>query len=87
MKFIILPIIDEVVFVPAGAGNTELQVNMIRDLGIKAYIGTPTFLMNMLEKATELGYDFHKEFQLKTAVVWGEPLLPEVRNSPLVVEG
>jgi len=69
-----------IVFVPAGAGNTELQVTMMRDLGIKGYIGTPTFLMNMLQKAEELGYDFHKEFKLSTAVVWGEPLLTEVRK-------
>ncbi len=72
--------LSEIVFVSAGAGNTELQVNMMRDLGIKGYIGTPTFLMNMVEKAEELGYDFRKEFKLSTAVVWGEPLLPEVRK-------
>jgi len=74
-------VLDNIVFVPAGAGNTELQVTMIRDLGIKGYIGTPTFLMNMLQKAEELGFDFKKEFKLSTAVVWGEPLLPEVRKT------
>ena len=74
-------VLDGIVGIPAGAGNTELQVNMIRDLGIKGYIGTPTFLMNLLRKAEELGYDFHQEFRLRCALVWGEPLLPEVRNT------
>ena len=74
-------VLDGIVGIPAGAGNTELQVNMIRDLGIKGYIGTPTFLMNLVRKAEELGYDFHQEFKLRYALVWGEPLLPEVRNT------
>ena len=74
-------IINGIVALTAGAGNTELQVNMIRDLGIKGYIGTPTFLMNLVRKAEELGYDFRQEFKLRCALVWGELLLPEVRNT------
>ena len=69
------------VAIPAGAGNTELQVNMIRDLGIKGYAGTPSFLMNLVKKADELGFDFRKEFKLRYGVVSAEPLLPEVRNT------
>jgi len=71
----------EMVAIPAGAGNTELQINMIHDLGIKGYVGTPSFLMNLVKKADELGYDFRKEFQLRSAVVSAEPLLTEVRNT------
>jgi len=74
-------IINGIVALTAGAGNTELQVDMIRDLGIKGYIGTPTFLMNLVRKAEELGYDFRQEFKLRCALVWGELLLPEVRNT------
>lgn len=69
------------VAIPAGAGNTELQVNMIRDLGIKGYAGTPSFLMNLVKKADELGFDFRKEFKLRYGVVSAELLLPEVRNT------
>ena len=53
----------------------------MRDLGVKGYIGTPTFLMNVVKKADELGYNFRKEFKLRTAIVWGEPRLPEVRRT------
>ena len=66
---------------PSSAGNTELQVNIMRDLGVKGYMSTPTFLMNVVKKADELGYNFRKEFKLRTAIVWGEPLLPEVRRT------
>jgi len=69
------------VAIPAGSGNTELQINMIHDIGIKGYVGTPSFLMNLVKKSDELGYDFRKEFQLRSAVVSAEPLLPEVRNT------
>ncbi len=71
----------EMVAIPAGSGNTELQINMIRDLGVKGYVGTPSFLMNLVKKADELGFDFRKEFKLQSAVVSAEPLLPEVRNT------
>lgn len=69
------------VAIPAGAGNTELQLNMIRDLGIKGYLGTPSFLMNLVRKADELGYDFRREFKLRSGVMAAEPLLPQVRNT------
>ena len=73
--------LGQMVAIPAGAGNTELQVNMIRDLGVKGYFGVPSFLMNLVQKADELGYDFKREFKLRCAVVITEPLLPEVRNT------
>ncbi len=69
------------VAIPAGAGNTELQLDMIRDLGIEGYLGTPSFLMNLVRKADELGYDFRREFKLRCGVIGAEPLLPEVRNT------
>lgn len=37
--------------VPAGIGNTELQVHAIADIGCTAYTGTPSFLKIILEKA------------------------------------
>ena len=74
-------LLDGIVNISAGTGNTELQVAMMHDLSIKGYIGTPTFLMNMVRKAEELGYNFRQDFKLQCALVWGEPLLPEVRNT------
>ena len=74
-------VLGKMVGIPAGAGNTELQVNIIRDLGVKGYGGTPSFLMNIVKKADELGFNFRKEFKLKSAVLSAEPLLPEVRHA------
>jgi len=40
---------------PAGVGQTELQVRAIADLRPRAYVGTPSFLDIILQKADELG--------------------------------
>ena len=64
--------------VPAGVGQTELQVAAIRDLGINAYVGTPSFLKLLLEKAQELACDVSS---LKKAHVGAEYLPPALREA------
>src|SRR5579859_1594942 len=39
--------------VPSGVGQTEMQVAAIRDLGVNAFIGTPSFLKLIVDKADE----------------------------------
>ncbi|MEW6033259.1 MAG: AMP-binding protein [Chloroflexota bacterium] len=65
--------------VPAGPGNTELQVRILHDLGVTAYIGTPSFLYTLITKAQEMGYDFHKQFRLRKALTTAEMLSPSMR--------
>jgi phenylacetate-CoA ligase len=62
---------------PAGTGQTELQVAAIADLRPTAYVGTPSFLKIILEKADELKADVSS---LIKASVSGEALLPAVRD-------
>ena len=42
---------------PAGVGQTELQVQVIARLRPNTYVGTPSFLNILLDKAAELGED------------------------------
>jgi len=58
--------------VPAGVGQTELQVQIMHELGITGYAGFPTFLMTTIKKAEEMGYDFRRDFKLRWASVSGE---------------
>jgi phenylacetate-CoA ligase len=58
---------------PAGVGQTEMQVQAIADLKPTAYIGTPSFLKIIIEKADELKADVTS---LKKAVVSGEAFFP-----------
>jgi phenylacetate-CoA ligase len=64
--------------VPAGVGQTEIQVAAIRDLGVNAFIGTPSFLKLIVEKADELKIDISC---LKKAQVGAEYLPPALRKN------
>jgi phenylacetate-coenzyme A ligase PaaK-like adenylate-forming protein len=63
---------------PTGVGQTEMQVAAIRDLEINAFIGTPSFLKLISDKADELKIDISA---LKKAVVGAEYLPPALRKS------
>ncbi len=62
---------------PAGVGQTEMQVQAIADLKPVAYVGTPSFLRIILDKADELGADVSS---LRKAVVSGEALPAALRQ-------
>ena len=62
--------------VPTGVGQTEMQVTTIAELGANAYIGTPSFLKLIVEKAAELKVDISC---LKKAGVGAEYLPPALR--------
>ena len=66
--------------VPAGVGQTEMQVAAIRDLKINAYIGTPSFLKLVAEKAGEMKVDISS---LEKAHVGAEYLPPALRQAML----
>lgn len=63
---------------PAGVGQTEQQVQAMADLQPDAYVGTPSFLKILLDKADELGL---RLASLKKALVSGEAFLPAVREA------
>jgi phenylacetate-CoA ligase len=62
---------------PAGTGQTEQQVQAIAALKPAAYIGTPSFLKIILEKADELGTTLAS---LTKASVGGEAFPPSLRD-------
>lgn len=67
--------------VPTGVGNTDIQVKMMRDLGVTGYAGTPSFLSIIIKRAEELGYNFRRDFKLRFALVGAEMLPPSLRRS------
>ena len=62
--------------IPAGVGNTELQAQVMKELHVTGYVGTPSFLMTILEKAKEMGIAPGDGLALQVALVTGE-MLPE----------
>jgi phenylacetate-CoA ligase len=69
-----------VTVIPSGASSTENQVQLIRDLGATGYTGTPSFLMAIIKKAEEMGYDFKNNFKIRRASFVAEPLQPSLRE-------
>lgn len=63
--------------IPAGVGQTEQQVQTIADLNPNGYVGTPSFLKIILDKAEEQGADLSC---IKRASVSGEPLPEKLRD-------
>ncbi len=61
---------------PAGTGQTELQVIAARDIGTTAYAGTPDYLKIILEKADEMGVTLG----ITRAAVGGGALFPSLRD-------
>ena len=71
--------------IPAGVGNTEMQAQVMRDLAVTGYVGTPSFLMTILEKAREMGIAPGDGLRLQVALVTAE-MLPESLRKKLQEE-
>lgn len=63
--------------IPAGVGQTEQQLELIKMFKPDAYVGTPSFLRIMIEKAGQIGADISN---LKRALVAAEALPPSLRQ-------
>ena len=63
--------------IPAGIGQTEMQVQAIATLRPDAYTGTPSFLKMIIEKAHEMGADIAC---MQRALVGAEALPPSMRQ-------
>ncbi len=61
---------------PAGTGQTELQVQAAHDIGTTAYAGTPDYLKVILDKADEMGL----RLSITKAAVGGGALFPSLRQ-------
>ncbi|WP_411837802.1 phenylacetate--CoA ligase family protein [Paracoccus sp. ME4] len=61
---------------PAGTGQTELQVRAAVDIGTTCYAGTPDFLKVILDRADEMG----EVLSFTKAVVGGGALFPSLRQ-------
>ncbi len=62
---------------PAGTGQTEQQVHAMAELRPSGYVGTPSFLKIIIEKAEELGIALPS---VKKALVSGEAFPPSLRD-------
>ena len=62
---------------PGGTGQTEMQLQALAELRADAYVGTPSFLRILLEKAAERGIALP---HMRRALVSGEAFPPSLRD-------
>jgi len=67
--------------VPMGTGNTEVQIQIMYNLKVTGFVGTPSFLMTIIKRAEEMGYNLRRDFSLKRAWFTGEMLAPSLRET------
>ncbi|MBW2311657.1 MAG: AMP-binding protein [Deltaproteobacteria bacterium] len=66
--------------IPTGVGNTLMQVKIMQTLRVTGFIGTPSFIMTLIQRAEAMGLDLKKDLCLETALV-GAEMLPESLRS------
>jgi len=66
--------------IPTGVGNTLMQVRIMQMLKITGFMGTPSFIMTLTQRAEAMGLDLRKDLCLETALVSAE-MLPESLRS------
>jgi phenylacetate-CoA ligase len=67
--------------VVAGTGNTDLQIQVMKDLKVTGFVGTPSFLMTVIKRAEETGLDIKHDLYLQRAWFTGEMLPPSLRKT------
>jgi len=68
------------VVVPAGTGQTDLQVGIAATLRASGYLGTPSFLYTLLKRGRELGTPLQTEVAFVTGEMLPESLRAEMEN-------
>ena len=61
--------------IPSGPGNTDLQIMLMMALGASGFVGQPSYLMTLLDKAAEMGMGAGA-VPLRKALFSAEPYLP-----------
>ncbi len=70
-----------VTVVVMGTGNTEALIQAMLDIKVTGFLGTPTFLMSVIKRAEEMGYNFSENFALKKTWFTGEMLPASLRKT------
>jgi phenylacetate-CoA ligase len=65
---------------PTGAGNTEKQIMLMKDLNVTVICCTPSYFLHLATVAEKLGVDFRRDTKLKHGIFGAEPWTDEMRS-------
>jgi phenylacetate-CoA ligase len=66
--------------IPAGPGNTEVQIELLTQLPVTGFVGMASYLRIIADKARAQGLDLKKDFNLQVAFVAAERLPESLRR-------
>jgi phenylacetate-CoA ligase len=68
--------------IPGGAQTTEARIKQICEMDVTTVASTPTYALNMWNKAREMGIDLAKDSKVNKLIVSGEPAgsIPAVKR-------
>lgn len=64
---------------PTGAGNTEKQIMLMKDLGVTVIACTPSYFLHLATVAEAMGVDFRRDTKLRHGVFGAEPWTDEIK--------
>jgi phenylacetate-CoA ligase len=66
--------------IPTGVGNTLMQVKIMQMLKVNGFMGTPSFIMTLAQRAEAMGLEVRKDLFLEKALVGAEMLSESLRS-------
>jgi phenylacetate-CoA ligase len=64
---------------PASTGNTERQIQLMRDLPVTVFVGTPSYLFHIADVCDSKGINIQKDTKVRLAIAGGEPWSESMR--------
>ena len=65
---------------PISTGNTERQIQLMQDLPVTAWAGTPSYMFHIADTCDRLGVDIRRDTKVKLAIAGGEPWSDSMRK-------
>ncbi|MEN3006981.1 MAG: phenylacetate--CoA ligase [Candidatus Methanosuratincola petrocarbonis] len=70
--------------VPTGTGNTERQINLMRDLGTTMIAGIASYALHIAEVASEMGIDVKRDLQVRKGIfgaeAWSDSMMKKISD-------
>jgi phenylacetate-CoA ligase len=64
---------------PTSTGNTERQIQLMKDLPVTLLVGTPSYLFHIADVCEKMGVDLGRDTKVKLAIAGGEPWSESMR--------
>ena len=70
---------------PTGAGNTEKQIMLMKDLGVTAICCTPSYFLHLATVAERMGIDFRRDTKLRHGVFGADMKVELLNDGPVTI--